>query len=110
MAADTQVRWTFLNAVWTFGVPTPVDFIRAVEPYTLDGIADKVRCPTLVLDAEDDQFFAGQAVALRDALTAPVTYRLFREADGAGEHCQDGAMSTLHRTVFDWLDATLPLP
>lgn len=107
MATDTQLRWTFLNGMWTLGAPTPVDLIRALAPYTLDGLAEQITCPTLVLDGENDQFFAGQAEALRDALTAPVTYHLFREADGAGEHCQDGAMTTLHQVVFDWLDATL---
>lgn len=107
MATDTQLRWMFLNGMWTLDAPTPVDFVRALALYTLDGIADKIDCPTLVLDAENDQFFAGQAEALRDALTAPVTYHRFREADGAGEHCQDGAMTALHQTVFDWLDSTL---
>ncbi len=107
MADDTQLRWSFLNGTWTFDVATPVDYLRALAPYTLDGLAGNISCPTLVLDAENDQFFAGQAEALRDALTAPVTYHRFAEADGAGEHCQDGAMSTLHQVVFDWLDKTL---
>lgn len=109
-ATDTQLRWSLLNGMWTFGLTTPVELVRAAEPYTMAGIADRITCPTLVLDAEDDQFFSGQATALRDALTAPTTYHLFREADGAGEHCQDGAMTTLHRVVFDWLDATLTVP
>ena len=107
MANDTQLRWSFLNGMWTFAVDTPVDYLRALAPYTLDGLAADIRCPTLVLAAENDQFFVGQPEALRDALTAPVSYHRFREDEGAGEHCQDGSMSALHQVVFDWLDATL---
>jgi len=110
MATDTQLRWTFLNGMWVLGVPTPVELIRAFAPYTMADSADQITCPTLVLDAENDLFFAGQAPKLRDALTAPTTYHLFHEADGAGEHCQDGAMTTLHQVTFDWLDAVLPAP
>lgn len=106
-ATDAGLRWALQNGMWTLGTSTPVAYIRALAPYTLDGVAEQITCPTLVLAGENDQFFTGQPEALRDALTAPVTYHLFQEADGAGEHCQDGAMTTLHQVVFDWLDATL---
>ena len=107
MSKNTQLRWSYLNGMWSCGAATPVELVRTLAPFTLDGIVQQIECPTLVLDAESDQFFAGQAETLRDALTAPVTYHRFLEADGAGEHCQDGAMSSLHRVVFDWLDETL---
>ena len=107
MTKNTQLRWSYLNGMWSCGASSPADLVRTLTPFTLDGVVEQIECPTLVLDAENDQFFAGQPEKLRDALTAPVTYHRFSSADGAGEHCQDGALVTLHRVIFDWLDDTL---
>jgi hypothetical protein len=42
-----------------------------------------------------------------DELTSPKELITFREAEGAGEHCHEGAMSLFHQRTFDWLDTTL---
>jgi hypothetical protein len=57
-----------------------------------------------VLDGENDP---GDASQLYDALRCQKTYHLFHQADGGGEHCQAGAVSTLHQVIFDWLDTVL---
>lgn len=31
----------------------------------------------------------------------------FREDEGAGEHCHEGAMFLFHQRAFDWLDTLL---
>jgi hypothetical protein len=74
----------------------------------LEGVAELIACPMLVLDAENDEFFRGQPRRVAAALTCPTTLVTLHEADGAGEHCQMGAMATSHQTIFDWLDETLP--
>jgi hypothetical protein len=28
----------------------------------------------------------------------------FREDEGAGEHCSEGALTLLHQRTFDWVD------
>ena len=73
MRTQTQVRWGLDNGVWTMGGPTYADFIRRTTAYTLEGIADRVTAPTLIMDAEDDQFLAGQPEILRRAMTVPTT-------------------------------------
>ncbi|HEX3791952.1 MAG TPA: alpha/beta fold hydrolase [Pseudonocardiaceae bacterium] len=106
-AGDTNVRWALDNGIWAMGADSAADYVRRTRAYTLAGVADRIDCPTLILDAEQDQFFRGQPQELRKALTAPTTLITLTEADGAGEHCHAGAMSQLHREMFDWLDDTL---
>ncbi|MFJ9458361.1 alpha/beta hydrolase family protein [Kitasatospora sp. NPDC101447] len=108
MEHSTQLRWALRNGVWTFGATGPADYLRRTAPYTLEGHAPLITCPTLVLDAENDQFFQGQPQQVRAALTCPHTLLTLTEAEGAGEHCHMGAMARLHQSVFDWLDTTLP--
>jgi hypothetical protein len=40
-------------------------------------------------------------------LTAPKTFLPFTDAEGAGEHCQSGAVALADARIFDWLDVTL---
>lgn len=105
-AFNTQVRWAMRNGRWTMGVDSDAALAREFRRYTLDGIADRITAPTLVLDAENDQFFKGQPEQVAKAL-ANATLVTLREAEGAGEHCHMGAMSRSHQVIFDWLDETL---
>jgi len=89
---------------WVLGADSMTGVLRAVAPYTLEGYAPLITCPTLVLDGENDP---GHASQLYEALCCEKTYHLFPAAEGGGEHCQEGAMSRLHQVVFDWLDTVL---
>jgi pimeloyl-ACP methyl ester carboxylesterase len=90
--------------MWVFGEDSPAAALRAFAPYTLDGYAPRVTCPTLVLDGENDPCNSSR---LYEALRCQKTYHLFPAAEGGGEHCQEGVMSRLHQVVFDWLDTIL---
>ncbi|MFE3267124.1 alpha/beta hydrolase family protein [Streptomyces sp. NPDC059215] len=107
MAEDTQVRWVVRNGQWTLGLSGLEEMVKATEGYTMAGIADRITCPTLVLDAENDQFFKGQPQRLVDEMTCQKELILFREDEGAGEHCHEGAISLFHQRTFDWLDTLL---
>ncbi len=106
MSSNTQIRSLFNWGTWAYGVDSPADVIRATDPYTLDGYAPLITCPTLVLEGEND-FGPGQAAPLYEALRCEKTYHLFPTAEGGGEHCQAGATSNLHQVIFDWLDGVL---
>lgn len=109
MGFDTQIRWALRNGVWVMGVDSPAALPEVFGRYTLAGIADRITAPTLVLDAENDQFFKGEPQRVAEALVnAETTLVSLREADGAGEHCHMGAMSRVHQVIFDWLNAVLP--
>lgn len=104
-AHDTQVRWGINNGLWVLGADSPADYIRKLSDFTLEGVADKIAVPTLILEAESDGFFRGQASALHAAMTAPTTYITLTAHDGAGEHCHVGDTGYSHQVMFDWLDS-----
>ncbi|WP_290060234.1 alpha/beta hydrolase family protein [Amycolatopsis solani] len=104
---DTQARWIVRNGKWTFGLSTFDDVAEATRAYTMAGIAGRITCPTLVLDAENDQFFRGQPQRLLDELTCEKELIFFREDEGGGEHCHEGALFLFHQRTFDWLDTVL---
>jgi pimeloyl-ACP methyl ester carboxylesterase len=106
-ARRTQVRWGLNNGVWTMGATSYADFIRRTTAYTLADIAERISAPTLIMDAEEDQFLAGQPAILAAAMTAPTTLARFTTAEGAGEHCHVGSLPRAHQVIFDWLDTTL---
>ncbi|MEU9468652.1 alpha/beta fold hydrolase [Streptomyces avermitilis] len=107
MAQNTMARWLVRNGRWTFGVSGMDELVKASETYTMAGTADRITCPTLVLEAENDQFFTGQPQRLFDELTCQKELITFREDEGAGEHCHEGAMFLFHQRTFDWLDTQL---
>jgi pimeloyl-ACP methyl ester carboxylesterase len=102
-----HMRWALNNGIWAMGAASPVDLIRKSADYTLDGVAERIVCPTLILGAENDQFLKGQPQLVEKALSAPATLVTLTEAEGAGEHCHVGALSRSHAVIFDWLDGTL---
>lgn len=107
MAQSVSVRWAVRNGLWTFGLADADALVKATADYTLEGIAPQIICPTLVLDAENDQFFAGQPRRVAEALTCPTTLIAFREDEGGGEHCHEGAIALWHQRTFDWLSTVL---
>lgn len=107
MAQNTMVRWVVRNGRWTLGVSDLNEMVKATKGYTMAGIADRITCPTLVLEAENDQFFKGQPQRLLDEMTCQKELIFFREDEGAGERCHEGALSLFHQRTFDWLDTVL---
>ena len=74
--------------------------------YSLEGRAERIRCPTLVCSAENDDIGV-TAQKLYDSLTCPKTFIAFTAVEGAGEHCEAGARSLFNQRAFDWLDVVL---
>lgn len=105
--APTALRWLISNALWVFGAATGKELLDEVVKYGLADVAQLIECPTLVCEAERDMFFDGQPAMLYEALRCPKTLLQFTSAEGAGEHCQEGALTLFHQRLFDWLDDTL---
>jgi dienelactone hydrolase len=108
MKASPTARWSLIHGMYSFGAPTPSAYLHLALAYTLAaGIAEKIRCPTLVCDAQGDLFFKGQPQQLYDHLTCKKTLMTFTNEDGAGAHCEIGASRYAFARMFDWLDETL---
>ncbi len=108
MQNETNLRWTVTKSVYSFGASGLVDYFAKLEPYTMEGVAGRIQCPCLVLDAEGDILVGGtQPQQIYDALQAPKQLFRFTSEDGAENHCESGALAYLHEVVFSWLDETL---
>ncbi|WP_244853103.1 S9 family peptidase [Bacillus sp. J14TS2] len=107
MREDTGVRWAIENGKFTFRANSILELLERTEPYTLEGVANQIICPTLVCEAETDQFFSGQPEQLYNALVCPKTYRKFTKEEAAEEHCHFGALQLFNHYIFEWLDQTL---
>jgi pimeloyl-ACP methyl ester carboxylesterase len=110
MESDPNVKFNIKHGMWTTGANSPYDLIVGARKYTTKGILNKIKCPTLVLDAVKDDSFPGQPKKVYDGLTSVAAsskkYILFTEEEGAEEHCQCGAPALANQRIFDWLDDT----
>lgn len=101
-------RWAFGNGMWRFAAKDPAEFMREIKKYNLRDIAQKITCPTLIVDSEAEQkVLVGQAKQLYDALECPKTFLLFTREETAQAHCQMGANLISTEKIFNWLDKTL---
>ena len=107
MQRNTGIRWAIEHGMFTFQAGSIWDLIEETESWSLEGVANKITCPTLVCEAEGDHFFAGQPKMLYEALTCPKTLLRFTADEGAEEHCQFGALLLSNHRMFEWLDTTL---
>jgi len=108
---NPDVAWAFRNAVWTLGIKSPTEARTAFAPYTLRGVADRIRQDVLILEGTEDHFIpTNQLGDFQDSLVnaRSVTTRLFDRASGGAAHCQEGALTLLHAAIFDWLLKDFP--
>jgi hypothetical protein len=78
-------------------------FLASAELFTMRGHAERIQCPTLITQAENDGL-AADAGFFFDALRGPKTLMRFTAAEGADGHCEMKNRSLLNRRVLDWLD------
>ena len=103
---DSNMRFNLNHGMWTTGTNSPFELIQGSKQYSIKNIAQNIKCPTLILEAENDDSFPGQPKKVYDALTCPKKYILFTTEEGAEEHCQCGAPAISNQRIFDWLDET----
>ena len=107
MASDPSFRWSIANGMFTFHARTPSDWLKMTRAYTLATVAERISCPTLIVDSEGDREMPGQAPRLYAALRCPKDFMLFTNEEGAGEHCQMGAILLSNARILDWLDRSM---
>jgi dipeptidyl aminopeptidase/acylaminoacyl peptidase len=97
------------NGMFTFHARSPSEWLKMTRPYTMKDVADKITCPVLVVDSEEDKDMPRQARKLFEALKSPKEFMLFTRAEGAGEHCQMGAVLISNARILDWLDDVMDM-
>jgi alpha/beta superfamily hydrolase len=103
---SSSLKWGIDQGLWSFNFRSPFDFLESTKLYTIKDIVHQIKVPVWIGDGEADHFFAGQGQLVKEALGDQATLHIFRES--AGYHCQVGALQELTRTVFAWLNKTLP--
>jgi pimeloyl-ACP methyl ester carboxylesterase len=103
-AENAELRWAVQHGMYVFRASRPADWMREALRFELSGVAEKIRCPTLVVDTEDEESFAGEARKLYDALTCPRTFMFFGREEGAEDHCQVATPLLSQQRIFDWLE------
>jgi alpha-beta hydrolase superfamily lysophospholipase len=112
-SSDPGAAWSMQNGMWVFGAKGPFEVLDAFKPYTLAPVASRIKADVLILAGADDHFVPHEQVdAFQKSLTAArsVTTVVFDRASGGSEHCQIGAPSLWHATLFDWLEAKYGQP
>ncbi|MBU1669867.1 MAG: alpha/beta fold hydrolase [Actinobacteria bacterium] len=108
MKGNVSLTWFVQNGMYAFGLDSPSAFPLTLLDYSLAGVSDKIKCETLVCDAEQDvQKYGSMTKDIYESLTCPKEYVLFTNAEGAGAHCQMGATRFGDQVKLDWLDATI---
>ena len=73
--------------------PTLFDTIQAARQYTLAGVVERIRCPMLITDPDEESFWPGQSQQVYDALSGPkllVRYGYAQPLDDATDKEQLG--------------------
>ena len=97
------------HLLWTCGVETYDEALKKIEGFRLDGVAQRVKCPFLLMHgAEDAQVSNEDAQKLFDAIgSKDKTMRVFTADEGGAQHCQRDYVTRAVDVLADWLDDKL---
>ena len=95
--------------MWILGAATLEDALRRLEPFKLDGVVQKMRCPFLVVHgADDEQIPLADAQALYDACgSTDKALRVFTSEEGGAQHCQRDYLTLGCATMWSWFEDKL---
>ncbi len=104
-AARSVTGWVE-HALWYYGARTPEDAYAKIAQMTLEGVADKITCPLLVVHGEADrQVPLEQAErTVRAAVASPrAELRVFTAEEGGAEHVGGDLFSPTIDYIADWV-------
>ena len=94
---------------WVAGAPDNETALEWAKKFTLEGVADKVECPILILHGENDRVVPlAEAKKLYERVGSKnKTLKIFTEAEGGAEHCQVDNRQLGVDFIGDWLMKTM---
>ena len=90
---------------WLVGAKTADEAREAFRPFTLEGAAGRIRCPTLIEHGEDDFIMRVEgARRLYEAIgSRDKTLKIWGGEEGGAVHCGFDNWAALFPHMFDWL-------
>ena len=107
LAEGTRGQFLFGPRMAAHGATSVQAYVRQMQAFTNAESALNIRCPCLICDNEIDVVSTGQGEQLAAAITAPVEFVRFTQAEGAGGHCEGVGREMFDEHVFPWLDKVL---
>jgi len=107
---STSARWGIEHGLWSFQIDSVYDCFQRFKAMSMAGIAGKIKCPALILDAEGDEFFGGdqknksQPQLLAEAIGDKAKWVPLTTKDAAASHCHIGAAVRMNQILFDWFE------
>jgi len=101
------VPWKHL--LWIFNVATREEAMKKLEGFRLDGVAQKIQCPFLLVHgAGDEQIPLALAQQCFDAVGSKLkTFKVFTRDEGGYHHCQIDNVSIGVAYMWDWVESVL---
>ena len=107
MRLSADRREFFAARMAVHGLTRISDYFAELRRYTMLDVADRITCPTLLVECEGD-FVGGGGPVLQRAMTGTdATLVQLTAAQGAGGHCGALGQRVWNQVVYDWLAATL---
>jgi alpha-beta hydrolase superfamily lysophospholipase len=97
------------HIMWILGVDSLDEALKRLEPFRLDGVVQKMRCPFLLVHGEDDeQIPLKDAQALYQACgSSDKTFRVFTSEEGGAQHCQRDYLTLGCSEMWNWFEDKL---
>ncbi len=97
------------HIMWILGVDSLDAALKALEPYRLDGVMQKMRCPFLLVHgADDEQIPMADAQKQFDACgSKDKTLRVFTAEEGGAQHCQRDYLTLVVAEMWNWFEEKL---
>lgn len=97
------------HITWILGVDSLDAALKKLEPFRLDGVVQKMRCPFLLVHGEDDeQIPMADAHALYNACgSQDKTLRVYTAEEGGAQHCQRDYLTLVVADMWNWFEDKL---
>ncbi len=108
-SGGTRVSAPSFQLPWVLGVADMDAAMAKLKDFTLEGVAQRIECPLLVVHGENDSIVPVEmAQRLHDAAASKVkTLKVFTREEGGSEHCQGDNRQIGANFVADWVAANL---
>jgi len=94
---------------WIMGAKSVDEALKKLEPFKLDGVMQKMRCPFLLVHgAEDEQIPLADAQKQFDACgSRDKTFRVYTAEEGGAQHCQRDYLTLVVAEMWNWFEDKL---